>query len=132
MLDFVKKDTFPHGIHPPESKDDTSGLAIRQFPLAPVLMIPFSQHIGNPAKPVVREKQEVARGQVLAEADGFVSVSQHAPASGVVRRIGLMPSITGKMVDLFAGLRALGNDPWRYSRTQAPTLVFDKVQFSGA
>ncbi len=34
---------------------------------------------------------------MLAEADGFVSVPQHAPASGVVRRIGLMPSITGKM-----------------------------------
>ena len=91
--------TFSQGIHPPESKDDTSGLAIRQFPFAPALLIPFSQHIGNPAKPVVRERQEVSRGQVLAKADGFVSVSQHAPASGVVRRIGLMPSITGKMVE---------------------------------
>ena len=91
--------TFSHGIHPPESKDDTAGLAIRQFPFAPVLLIPFSQHIGNPAVPVVREGQEVGRGQVLAKAEGFVSVSQHAPASGVVRRIGLMPSISGKMVE---------------------------------
>ena len=91
--------TFSHGIHPPESKDDTCGLAIRQFPFAPVLLIPFSQHIGNPAVPVVREGQEVGRGQVLARAEGFVSVSQHAPATGVVRRIGLMPSISGKMVE---------------------------------
>ena len=87
----------PGGIHPPEAKEDTRGSAIRQFDFAPVLMIPLSQHIGAPAVPVVREGQEVERGQVLAKADGFVSVPQHAPASGVVRRIGLMPAITGKM-----------------------------------
>ncbi|MDJ0939224.1 MAG: electron transport complex subunit RsxC [Woeseiaceae bacterium] len=90
--------TFSHGVHPPESKDDTRGLPIRQFPFAPSLVIPLAQHIGKPSVPVVREGQEVARGQLLAEADGFVSVPQHSPASGVVRRIGLVPSIAGKMV----------------------------------
>ncbi len=84
-------------MHPPESKTDTCTRKIRQFDFAPVLLIPLSQHIGAPSVAVVREGQEVERGQVLAEADGFVSVPQHAPASGVVRRIGLMPSITGKM-----------------------------------
>ncbi len=90
--------TFTHGVHPPESKDDTRALGIRQFPFAPVLVIPLSQHIGKPAVPVVREGEEVVRGQVLARADGFVSVPQHSPASGVVRRIGLVPGIAGKMV----------------------------------
>ena len=84
-------------MHPPESKTDTCARKIRQFDFAPVLLIPLSQHIGAPSVAVVREGQEVERGQVLGEADGFVSVPQHAPASGVVRRIGLMPSITGKM-----------------------------------
>ncbi|MEM8682531.1 MAG: electron transport complex subunit RsxC [Pseudomonadota bacterium] len=91
--------TFTHGVHPPESKDDTRALSIRQFPFAPVLVVPLSQHIGKPAVPVVREGEEVLRGQVLARADGFVSVPQHAPASGVVRRIGLVPGIAGKMVN---------------------------------
>jgi len=90
--------SFPHGVHPPESKDDTCGLPIRQFPFAPVLVIPLSQHMGQPAKPAVREGQEVVRGQLLAEADGWMSVPQHAPATGTVRRIGLVPSITGQMV----------------------------------
>ena len=90
--------TFTHGVHPPESKDETAKLPIRQFAFAPVLVIPLSQHIGNPSLPVVREGQEVTRGQVLAEADGFVSVAQHAPASGTVERIGLVPSIAGRMV----------------------------------
>jgi electron transport complex protein RnfC len=90
--------TFRHGIHPPESKDETSGLAIRQFPFAPLLIVPLAQHLGKPSVPVVREGQEVARGQKLARPDGFVSVSLHAPASGVVRKIALTPSISGRMV----------------------------------
>ena len=90
--------SFRHGVHPPESKDDTRGSSIRQFPFAPVLVIPLAQHFGNPSIPVVREGEEVQRGQLIAEADGFVSVPQHAPASGEVRRLGLVPSITGKMV----------------------------------
>jgi len=91
--------TFSHGVHPPTHKDDTAGRPIRQFPFAPVLVIPLSQHIGNPSVPVVREGQEVQRGELLARADGFVSVAQHAPAAGVVKRIGLVPSIAGRMVD---------------------------------
>jgi len=90
--------TFRHGIHPPELKDETSGLPIRQFPFAPLLTIPLVQHLGKPSIPVVREGQEVVRGQRIAIPDGFVSVSLHAPASGIVRRIALMPSISGRMV----------------------------------
>ncbi|MDA1014824.1 MAG: electron transport complex subunit RsxC [Planctomycetota bacterium] len=89
--------TFAHGIHPPEHKDQTNSLPIRQFPFAPALIVPLKQHIGNAAVPVVREGQEVTRGQLIAEPDGFVSVALHAPSSGIVRRIGLAPSITGEM-----------------------------------
>ncbi|MFW2388100.1 MAG: electron transport complex subunit RsxC [Polyangiales bacterium] len=90
--------TFRHGVHPPESKDETSGLAIRRFPFAPVLIVPLVQHMGAPSIPEVEEGQEVGRGQRIARADGFMSVSMHAPASGLVRRIALAPSITGRMV----------------------------------
>jgi len=90
--------SFAHGIHPPDEKADTRDLAIRQFPFAPVMNIPLIQHIGKAAVPVVREGQEVVRGQLIAEPGGFVSVAMHAPATGVIKRIGLMPSITGKMV----------------------------------
>ena len=99
MLDFFRKDTFRHGVHPPEMKDDTAELAIRQFPFAPVLIVPLSQHLGKPAKPVVREGQEVIRGQTIAEPDGFMSVAMHAPASGTVRRIALAPGIMGTKVE---------------------------------
>ena len=90
--------TFRHGVHPPESKDETSGLSIRQFPFAPLLIVPMAQHMGAPSIPEVQEGQEVNRGQRIARADGFMSVSMHAPASGVVKRIALAPSISGRMV----------------------------------
>lgn len=89
---------FAHGIHPPELKDETSTRPIRQFPFAPVLVVPLKQHIGNPAIPVVREGQEVTRGECIARPDGFVSVALHAPTSGMVRRLDLAPSVSGKMV----------------------------------
>jgi PmbA protein len=41
-------------------------------------------------------------------------------------------NVTGNIVDLFTRLVELGNDPWKYSSTLAPTLVFEGVQFSGA
>jgi len=101
MLEIVRKDSFRHGVHPPEHKDETDHLAIRRFPFAPVLVVPLSQHLGKPAVSVVREGQEVVRGQTIAEPDGFVSVAMHAPASGVVKRIALAPSIGGDMVPSF-------------------------------
>ncbi len=91
------KNTFKHGIHPPESKDETKGLPIRQFPFAPVIILPMAQHIGAPSEIVVREGQEVHRGELLAKAGGYVSVPMHAPVSGIVRKIGNVPTISGKM-----------------------------------
>jgi electron transport complex protein RnfC len=89
--------TFRHGVHPPEAKDETAQRPIRRLPFAPLLVVPLSQHIGTPAVPVVREGQRVARGEHLARPGGFLSVSMHAPVSGVVRRIALAPGISGRM-----------------------------------
>jgi electron transport complex protein RnfC len=91
--------SFSHGVHPPAAKAETCDLPIRRFPFAPVLVIPLAQHIGKPSVPVVREGEEVSRGQVIAEPDGFLSVAQHAPVSGRVSRIGLVPNIAGRMVE---------------------------------
>jgi electron transport complex protein RnfC len=90
--------TFRHGVHPPENKGETAGMPIRQFPFAPLLIVPLAQHLGKPSIAVVREGQEVVRGQTIARPDGWMSVAMHAPASGVVEKIALTPSITGQMV----------------------------------
>ncbi|HEY5925680.1 MAG TPA: TldD/PmbA family protein [Kofleriaceae bacterium] len=41
-------------------------------------------------------------------------------------------NVTGNIVELFTNLVEIGNDPWKYSSTLSPTLVFENVQFSGA
>jgi PmbA protein len=38
---------------------------------------------------------------------------------------------TGNLMDLFKALVAVGNDPWPFSSTLVPTLVFEGVQVSG-
>ena len=77
----------------------TCALPIRQFGFAPLMMIPLSQHMGVPAVPIVREGEEVARGQMIAKPGGFVSVAMHAPASGIVKKIGWGLNMLGKMVE---------------------------------
>lgn len=94
LLSLLRGDVFERGIHPPEHKE-TAGMAIRRLPFAPKLIIHLSQQIGRPAKPVVKVGEEVVRGQPIAEADGFLSVPHHAPASGVVEAIRLYPNASG-------------------------------------
>jgi len=61
------------------------------------VVIPLRQHAGKPAKLIVREGDHVLRGDVLGEADGFVSAPVHASASGKVVEIGLWPHPDGTM-----------------------------------
>ncbi len=93
------KDSFKHGVHPPENKEETNKLPIRQFSFAPLIILPMQQHIGAPSKIIVREGQEVARGQLLAVADGYMSVPMHSPVSGTIRKISKVPVISGQMTE---------------------------------
>ena len=97
-MNLFSRRSFHHGVHPDSEKAATRDLPIRRFPFAPLLVVPLEQHAGRPARAVVREGQEIRRGQKLGEADGEISAAVHAPASGMVRRIGLVPSPLGRMV----------------------------------
>ncbi|MEO1766077.1 electron transport complex subunit RsxC [Thiobacter aerophilum] len=78
---------FPGGVHPPEHKTESSGRPIAPAPLPARLVVPLLQHIGNPAKPVVQPGQKVLKGELIGKADGYISVSVHAPTSGTVRAV---------------------------------------------
>ena len=88
---------FGRGVHLPECKDATCQLPIRRLPFAPLLIVPLSQHTGAPAVPIVKEGQEVVRGEPIAKAGGFVSVPMHSPATGRVERIALAPTARGDL-----------------------------------
>mgnify|MGYP000403920585 CR=1 FL=1 len=72
------------GVHPPENKTQSLGRGIEPAGIPPQLVHPLSQHIGAPAAPVVEVGQRVLKGQMIAEAKGFVSVPVHAASSGTV------------------------------------------------
>ncbi len=57
--------------------------------------MPLQQHIGAPAKAIVRVGDRVERGDKIAEANGFVSVPMHASATGTVRSIDRSPHPDG-------------------------------------
>lgn len=41
-------------------------------------------------------------------------------------------NLTGNVLELFSHLAEVGSDPWPYSSTRAPTLVFENAELSGA
>ena len=89
--------TFRHGVHPPEEKGATSGRHTERMPFVAEYVLPLSQHLGAPSKPVVSVGQKVKRAQLLAEPVGFVSTALHAPVTGKVKAIELRLHPNGKM-----------------------------------
>ncbi|MDE6582370.1 MAG: electron transport complex subunit RsxC [Duncaniella sp.] len=74
------------GIHPGEFKP-AAGKAVKTIELPLEVTVPLSQHIGAPAVAKVAKGDHGERGQVIAEAGGFVSANVHAPISGTVVKI---------------------------------------------
>ena len=79
--------TFKGGVHPYDGKDLTMNKEIIQYLPKGELVFPLSQHIGAPAKPLVKKGDRVLAGQKIAEAAGFISANIHASVSGTVKVI---------------------------------------------
>lgn len=80
--------TFPGGVHPPEEKELSEHCAFERMPAPSMVILPLSQHLGKQARPLVEKRAVVAEGQVVAEADGFISAPVHSPITGTVKSIG--------------------------------------------
>ena len=91
--------TFKGGIHPPDKKTLAANSSISETKPPKILVIPLSQHLGAPCKPLVTIGQEVKKGEVIGEPGGFVSAPIHASVSGKVVAIGEFPNAMGKMVN---------------------------------
>ncbi len=91
--------TFRHGIHPPDSKELTAGLAVRRMPFPSRIALPLRQHAGKPARCLVKKGDRVERGDKIAEADGFVSVPIHSSAAGTVHDVDWWPHPDGSLAE---------------------------------
>ncbi|MBT8102002.1 MAG: electron transport complex subunit RsxC [Gammaproteobacteria bacterium] len=72
------------GLRLPAHKSDATAQPIRDVPLPPQLILPITQHVGDPAQPVVGIGNRVLKGQLLAEPDGTVGAPIHASSSGKI------------------------------------------------
>ncbi|WP_378953114.1 electron transport complex subunit RsxC [Pelosinus sp. sgz500959] len=83
--------SFRGGIHPDDRKRYTASKPIQVAPVPEKVIIPVRQHIGAPCSPIVKVGDLVKKGQVIAEAQAFVSSPIHASTSGKVVEVAEYP-----------------------------------------
>ena len=82
------------GVHPEENKI-TADVKTKNAALPKVAIFPLGQHIGAPAKPVVKRGDFVKVGTLIAESGGFVSAPIYSSVSGIVAKIDTSIDATG-------------------------------------
>lgn len=113
MTSLIRIRDIPGGIHPPEHKDQSLRLPLGSVPLPPQLLVPVSQHIGEPATPVVSVGERVLTGQLIAAANGVFSANIHAPSSGTVIAVeDRMLTHPSGMSDTCIVIETDGKDEW--------------------
>ncbi|MGP9493907.1 electron transport complex subunit RsxC [Pseudoalteromonas sp. AOP7-A1-14] len=104
---------FPGGVHPPQQKSLSNTHAIMRLPLPDKLVVPLKQHIGANGKLIVAKGEQVLKGQALTEPAANWSVPIHAPTSGAITDICLMPSAhPSALPELSVIITPDGEDTW--------------------
>lgn len=88
--------TFKSGVHPKDNKELSKNRPIRILKPKNIVTYPLSQHIGAAAKAIVNVGDDVLVGQIIAEADGFVSANVLSTVSGKVKSIEDKLTVDGK------------------------------------
>lgn len=126
------------GVHPPENKTQSTQTRIASIPLPNEIILPLNQHIGAPSLPSCDVGQHVLKGQLIANAQGFVSAPVHASTSGTITAIEdrLIPHSSG-MKALCIVIKPDNKETWitretcdDYTKINAQTLV-EKIRNAG-
>jgi len=72
------------GLRLDANKAQATGRPIRDVPVPAQVVLPITQHAGEPADPIVSIGERVLSGQLIAEAFGAMGVPVHASTSGTV------------------------------------------------
>jgi electron transport complex protein RnfC len=86
------------GVHPPERKDLAERAPIEVLPTPAEVRIALLQHLGAPCEAVHKPRTDVALGDVVGEAKGFVSAPVHASISGTTGRMSVATLPNGRHV----------------------------------
>ena len=108
------------GVHPAENKLSAAS-PIREAALPKQAVFSMFQHIGAPAKPVVKKGDEVKVGTLLAEAGGFVSAPIHSSVSGKVSKVDVALDASGtRRMAIYVDVEG---DEWEENIDRSTTLV---------
>ena len=77
------KHLFYGGVHPADKKELSASVALQRLEKPKQVIIPMSQHIGNPCTPLVAVGDVVKKGQKIGDGEGLC-VPVHASVSGKV------------------------------------------------
>lgn len=89
--------TFQGGVHPKDGKEFARDIPFQTYLPKGELIFALNQHIGKPAKAVVKKGDAVLAGQIIAEADGFVSANVVSSCSGVVKAVESRRTVAGTL-----------------------------------
>ena len=121
---------FFGGIHPKENKWYACDKSVQEFPEPDLLVIPMSQHIGAPCKPLVKKGDSVTVGQKIGDNEGLC-VPVHASVSGKVKAVELRPHSNGTMVQSVViendHLKTLSPEIQKRSQEEADALSPDEL-----
>ena len=95
----MERTTFRGGVHPKEWKEFSKDVPLRVFDAKKDMVFVLGQHIGRPARPIVKKNDPVKVGQIIAEADGFVSANIACSCSGKVKAIEKRRNVAGAMME---------------------------------
>jgi H+/Na+-translocating ferredoxin:NAD+ oxidoreductase subunit C len=129
--------TFKGGMHTNDNKL-TRNYPIERMPMPKLLFIPLNQHIGKLAKPIVKVGDHVKKGQIIGEADGFVSAHVIASTSGKIKTIGRHPHPNGDK-EMTITLEPDGKDEWleglnikeEHCDAVTPEMILERVKRGG-
>lgn len=108
------------GVHPKENKLSAhQPITVLDVPKQVTIML--SQHIGAPAKPLVKRGDEVKVGTEIAEPGGFISSAIHSSVSGKVFKVDTVIDASGYPKD--AIIINVEGDEWEDSIDRSETLV---------
>ncbi|MGC1518651.1 MAG: electron transport complex subunit RsxC, partial [Azonexus sp.] len=128
---------FKGGVKPPTHKGESTGLPIARAPLPSRLIVPLHQSIGGMPRPVVQAGDKVLKGQLIGEADGWISAAVHAPTSGTVLAVAMHAQPHPSGLDaLCVVIEPDGKDEWIARepvdyKSLKPEEVRERLQQSG-
>lgn len=72
------------GLRLPAEKSVATAGQILRAPIPDQLVLPLTQHVGNPSQPIVGIGEYVLKGQLIADTDGSLGAPVHASSSGKI------------------------------------------------